>query len=73
MPRDLRVKAMIRPPRRSEGDTGGDNSDYSSSDVSSDEEWGDSTLDVMGQLCAHYFGLHVSARVRGSVVCLNLG
>ncbi|KAG3006392.1 hypothetical protein PC120_g17375 [Phytophthora cactorum] len=28
---------------------------------------------VMGQLCAHYFGLHVSARVRGSVVCLNLG
>ncbi|KAG2762506.1 hypothetical protein PC129_g19690 [Phytophthora cactorum] len=29
--------------------------------------------DVMGQLCAHYFGLHVSARVRASVVCLNLG
>ncbi|KAG3069586.1 hypothetical protein PI125_g23180 [Phytophthora idaei] len=29
--------------------------------------------DVMGQVCAHYFGLHVSARVRGSVVCLNLG
>ncbi|KAG2768340.1 hypothetical protein PC129_g14887 [Phytophthora cactorum] len=29
--------------------------------------------DVMGQLCTHYFGLHVSARVRGSVVCLNLG
>ncbi|KAG3109293.1 hypothetical protein PI125_g11034 [Phytophthora idaei] len=28
---------------------------------------------VMGQLCAHYFGLHVSARVRGSVVYLNLG
>ncbi|KAG3013770.1 hypothetical protein PC121_g14472 [Phytophthora cactorum] len=27
---------------------------------------------VMGQLCAHYFGLHVSARVRGRVVCLNL-
>ncbi|KAG2829762.1 hypothetical protein PC113_g3775 [Phytophthora cactorum] len=27
---------------------------------------------VMGQLCAHNFGLHVSARVRGSVVCLNL-
>ncbi|KAG2940255.1 hypothetical protein PC117_g10593 [Phytophthora cactorum] len=24
---------------------------------------------VMGQLCAHYFGLHVGARVRGSVVC----
>ncbi|KAG3141447.1 hypothetical protein PC129_g16951 [Phytophthora cactorum] len=28
---------------------------------------------VMGQLCAHYFGLHGSARVRGSVVCLNFG
>ncbi|KAG3061207.1 hypothetical protein PI125_g24758 [Phytophthora idaei] len=28
---------------------------------------------VMGQLGAHYFGLHVSARVRGIVVCLNLG
>ncbi|KAG3114116.1 hypothetical protein PI125_g6728 [Phytophthora idaei] len=27
---------------------------------------------VMGQLCAHYFGLHVDARVRGSVVFLNL-
>ncbi|KAG2788687.1 hypothetical protein Pcac1_g1710 [Phytophthora cactorum] len=26
---------------------------------------------VMGQLCAHYFALHVSARLRGSVVCLN--
>ncbi|RAW27116.1 hypothetical protein PC110_g16487, partial [Phytophthora cactorum] len=62
MPRDLRVKAAIRPPCRSEGDTGGDNSDYSPSDVSSDEEWGDSTLDVMGQPCAHYFDLHVSAR-----------
>ncbi|KAG6959732.1 hypothetical protein JG688_00009958 [Phytophthora aleatoria] len=28
-------------------------------------------VDIMGQLCAHYFGLHVTARVRGSVVCLT--
>ncbi|KAG6942789.1 hypothetical protein JG687_00018852 [Phytophthora cactorum] len=27
---------------------------------------------VMSQPCPHYFGLHVSACVRGSVVCLNL-
>ncbi|KAG2931089.1 hypothetical protein PC114_g2277 [Phytophthora cactorum] len=33
----------------------------------------DILVPVMGQLCAHYFGLQVSARVRGSVVCLNLG
>ncbi|KAG2784419.1 hypothetical protein Pcac1_g5833 [Phytophthora cactorum] len=29
-------------------------------------------VSVMVQLCAHYLGLHVSARVRGSVVYLSL-
>ncbi|KAG3116281.1 hypothetical protein PI125_g4782 [Phytophthora idaei] len=39
-----------------------------------ESEEGEHGVDVvMDQLCAHYFSLHVSARVRGSVVCLNLG
>ncbi|KAG3008491.1 hypothetical protein PC116_g13767 [Phytophthora cactorum] len=46
MPHDLRVKALVRPPRQHESSAGSDASEYAASAVSSDEEWMDSSAEV---------------------------
>ncbi|KAG4052221.1 hypothetical protein PC123_g12580 [Phytophthora cactorum] len=46
MPHDLRVKALVRPPRQHESSGGSDASEYAASAVSSDEEWMDSSAEV---------------------------
>ncbi|KAG3128017.1 hypothetical protein PI124_g21796 [Phytophthora idaei] len=45
-PPDLRVTALVRPPRQHESSGGSDASEYAASAVSSDEEWVDSSAEV---------------------------